>query len=124
MTSQARRPARLSRPAITSNSSSRSRWLSCRTRAPRLGSSSIRPSEARTFSASRSGVREMPEHLAELALGDARAVGNVALDDVVAQPQQDLAVKRGLLAVAAAIAAGRGESAPRFGNRGFHMQRQ
>ena len=34
------------------------------------------------------------EHLAELPLGNAAAVGDVALDDVVAQPGQDLAMQR------------------------------
>src|SRR5712672_1162174 len=60
MFSQARRPASPSSPPMTSNSSSRSCSLSCRTRAPRLGSSSTSPSDASTFRASRSGVREMP----------------------------------------------------------------
>ena len=34
------------------------------------------------------------QHLAKLALGNAAAVGNVALDDVVAQPGQDLVMQR------------------------------
>ena len=34
------------------------------------------------------------EHLAELPLRNAAAVGNVALDDVVAQPRQDLVMQR------------------------------
>ena len=97
---------------MTSNSSPRSRSLNCRTRAPRLGSSSTSPSAASTFKASRSGVREMPEHRAELPLGHAAAVGNVALDDVVAQPGQDFVVQRGppgrSLAASAAVVASLG----------------
>ena len=34
------------------------------------------------------------QHLAELALRHAAAVGNVALDDVIAQPGQDLVMQR------------------------------
>ena len=39
------------------------------------------------------------QHLAKLAFGNAAAVGNVAFDDVVAQPRQDLVVQRLVLAV-------------------------
>src|SRR5260370_145954 len=60
MFSQARRPASPSRPPITSKSSPSSCSLNCLTRAPRLGSRSTSPSDARTFKASRSGVREIP----------------------------------------------------------------
>ena len=74
----------------------RSSW---RTRAPRLGSSSINPSAARTFSASRSGVREIPSISQSCRSGTRAALWNVAFDDVIAQPHQDFVVQRGLLAV-------------------------
>ena len=65
------------------------------------------------------------EHLAELPLGNAGSFRDIALDHVVAQPQQDLAMERGLgtvfLAVAA-ICAGRRDRNPGVGNRGFHLQ--
>ena len=63
--SQTRRRAALYRlpgtqPAITANSSPSSSMLSDRTTRPRRGTSSTRPSRSSTFSASRRGVRLMP----------------------------------------------------------------
>src|SRR5262245_37252796 len=56
-----------------------------------------------------------PKHLAELPLGNTRAARNVAFHYIVAQPQQDLPVQRGLLAI------GLGDWHPAFRNRGFHL---
>ena len=55
------------------------------------------------------------KHLAELPFGNARALWNVAFDNIVTKPQQDFPVQRGLLAV------GRGDRHSGFGNRGFHL---
>ena len=101
---------------MTSKSSSRSRSLSWRTRAPRLGRSSIRPfrrQHLERLAQRRSGD---PKHLAELPFGNAGALWNVAFDHVVAKPQQDFAVQRGLLAVGDWVI-----GTPVFGNRGFHL---
>src|SRR3981081_2612004 len=57
---QASSPASASRPSHTSNRSCTLSRVSLAARAPRLGSSTTRPSAASTFRASRKGVREMP----------------------------------------------------------------
>ena len=59
------------------------------------------------------------QHLAELPFGNAAAIGNVAFDDVIAQPRQDLVVQRHVLTV------GHGRRRNRLrggimGSKGFH----
>ena len=59
------------------------------------------------------------QHLAQLPLGNAAAVGNVAFDDVVAQPRQDLVVQR-LVFPRGLRAGGKCRRGRVTGNHGFH----
>jgi hypothetical protein len=59
-----------------------------------------------------------PEHGAQLALRHPAAVGDVALDDIVAQAGEDLVVQRGFLAAAAASDR-TGRAVASLGIRGF-----
>ena len=59
------------------------------------------------------------QHLAQLPLGNAAAVGNVAFDDVVAQPRQDLVMQRLVFPVGNRAGCD-GRRSGITGNHGFH----
>ena len=64
-------------------------------REPRCGSSCTSPSAASTLSASRSGVREICEPLAQLALGNPRARRDLAVEQDGADAADDLLMQHG-----------------------------
>ena len=63
--------------------------------APRLGSSSTSPSAASILIASRNGVRETLQHLAQLALVELGAGRDAAFDQHLAQALRHLLVQGG-----------------------------